>query len=260
MIRIAHISDLHFGRADEALREPLLQAIEAARPDLVAVSGDLTQRARRGEFAQARAFLDDLPAQWLCVPGNHDIPLDRPFLRVLRPFARYKRAVGDTLAPRCDLPGLVVQGLNTADPFAWQRGRIRRRELREACAAFAGTHAVRIVVAHHPFKHSPETHKTLMKGAERALDALVDCGADIILTGHLHRWRTEPFLSRRGGGRLLQLHIGTGLSTRLRGEDNDFALLDFEGRRCEVTRMIARHGTFVPAEKTQFDLADRKPD
>jgi 3',5'-cyclic AMP phosphodiesterase CpdA len=252
---LVHVSDLHFGRADARLETPLIDAIADAAPDLVAVTGDLTQRARDHQFARARAFLDRLSAPWICVPGNHDMPLDRPFARLVRPFSGYRRHITANLAPHRVLPGLNVQALNTADPFAWQRGRVRRRQLRAACAAFPGTPGLRVVLAHHPFQHSPETGKTLMKGAGPALDALADCGADVILSGHLHRWRAEPFLSRRGAGRLMQVHIGTGLSTRLRGEENDFAILDTEAESCRVTRMVARQGAFEAERIIRFDTA-----
>jgi len=81
MRTIVHLSDLHFGRIDPLLPEPLVESVEAVRPDLVAVSGDLTQRARTEEFEQARAFLDALPSPQIVVPGNHDVPLYNAYLR-----------------------------------------------------------------------------------------------------------------------------------------------------------------------------------
>src|SRR3954463_7318803 len=70
--RLAHLSDLHFGRVDPAAVEGLVRSLEDARPDLIVVSGDFTQSARTGEFRAARAFLDRLPAPTFAVPGNHD--------------------------------------------------------------------------------------------------------------------------------------------------------------------------------------------
>ena len=123
-LRLLHLSDLHFGRVNPGLVAPLLQAVQGLAPDLVVISGDLTQRARAAQFAQARDFLDRLGVPWLAVPGNHDIPLDRPVLRVLRPFGGYRRAICRDLAPVADLPGLSVLGFNTATPRHWQAGRI----------------------------------------------------------------------------------------------------------------------------------------
>jgi len=97
--RLAHLSDLHFGRVDPAAVEGLLRSLEAARPDLVVVSGDFTQSARTGEFRAARAFLDRLPAPVFAVPGNHDLPQWNPVERLLRPYDRYRRFIGEELEP-----------------------------------------------------------------------------------------------------------------------------------------------------------------
>ena len=93
MRTLAHISDLHFGRLDRAVLPALARAIRAARPDVVVVSGDLTQRARRREFAEAREFLDCLPEPQIVVPGNHDVPLYDVASRWLRPLASYRHHI-----------------------------------------------------------------------------------------------------------------------------------------------------------------------
>ncbi|MFP4045282.1 MAG: metallophosphoesterase family protein [Rhodosalinus sp.] len=244
MRRIVHLSDLHFGRETPELLAPLLAAVREAEPDLVAVTGDLTQRARRAQFEAAAHFLDALPAPVLCVPGNHDIPLDRPDLRLLRPFARYRRHVSRDLAPVWQDPALMVQGLNTADPLAWQRGRVRRRHLRRACRAFPGSGRLNVLLAHHPFGQSPGSGKKLMRNARRTLETLADCDAHLVLSGHLHRWLAEPFVERKGGTRVLQVHVGTGISTRHRGQGNDFAVITLDRGQIGVTRMLADQGRF----------------
>ncbi|MGD0565613.1 MAG: metallophosphoesterase, partial [Roseiarcus sp.] len=93
MRTIAHLSDLHFGRLDRAIPPALIAAIDAAEPDVVVLSGDLTQRARRREFDDAREFLDDLPSPQIVVPGNHDVPLYNVVARTLTPLARYRRTI-----------------------------------------------------------------------------------------------------------------------------------------------------------------------
>jgi 3',5'-cyclic AMP phosphodiesterase CpdA len=70
---LVHLSDIHFGRVNPSLLAPLVKTINEIEPDLVAVSGDLTQRARSHQFREARAFLDSLPQPQIIVPGNHDI-------------------------------------------------------------------------------------------------------------------------------------------------------------------------------------------
>jgi 3',5'-cyclic AMP phosphodiesterase CpdA len=255
MARLIHISDLHFGRTRSELLRPLIDLLNGIDADLIAISGDLTQRARSSQFRAARAFIDRLQAPMLVVPGNHDVPLDAPLTRMFFPFRRYRKWIGRELEPHFENDEITVTGMNTVNPYAWQRGRVGGRALRRVCDAFAAEgERVRIVVAHHPFEHQPTDTKVLMKGAEKAADALAECGADIILTGHLHAWRAEPFAERVGRRGALQVHAGTGLSTRLRGEENDFNLLTVRPGEVAVDRYAAGHGaeTFEHVQRAVF--------
>ncbi|WP_238364127.1 metallophosphoesterase family protein [Mesobacterium pallidum] len=233
MTRLIHLSDLHYGRDDPELETPLLDTIAELDPDLVVISGDFTQRARRSQFARARAFLDRIAAPTLSVPGNHDTPLDNLFLRFLRPFHRYKRAIDRQLEPVHEGDGIIVAGVNTVNRFAWQRGRMSRHTTARVCRVFDEVpDKVQIAVLHHPLEHGPEVDKRLMKGARAALQSLAECGTDVVLSGHLHEARAQPFSTAPG---LLFVQAGTGLSTRLRGEPNTFNLLDIDGSRIAVT-------------------------
>jgi 3',5'-cyclic AMP phosphodiesterase CpdA len=255
MARLIHISDLHFGRTRSELLRPLIGVLNDLKADLIAISGDLTQRARSSQFRAARAFIDRLEAPLLVVPGNHDVPLDDLFTRMVFPFRRYRKWIDRELEPHFENDEVTVAGMNTVNPYAWQRGRVGSRALRRVCAAFAAEgDRVRVVVAHHPFEHQPTDTKTLMKGAGKATDALAECGADIILTGHLHSWRAEPFAERVGRRGALQVHAGTGLSTRLRGEENDFNVLTVHPAEVTVDRYTAPHGadTFAHAQRAVF--------
>jgi 3',5'-cyclic AMP phosphodiesterase CpdA len=114
MRRIAHLSDLHFGRTDPAVVEALVAELNADPPDLVAVSGDLTMRARRREYRAARAFLDRLRAPVLAVPGNHDITAHWLHERFLDPLGRWRRFIADEPEPVWADDELAVVGVNTA--------------------------------------------------------------------------------------------------------------------------------------------------
>jgi 3',5'-cyclic AMP phosphodiesterase CpdA len=254
MRRIAHLSDLHFGATRPELLDALVERVNAASPDLVAISGDLTQRARSHQFREARAFLDRLEASWLAVPGNHDVPLHNLASRVLDPFAGYRRWIGSDLEPRFADDEIAVVGLNTVNPLRWQRGRLGRRATRRFRAAIGSDASVhtRVVVAHHPFEHLPGESKALMRGARRGIEALAASEADIVLTGHLHAWRAEPFAaaSRLGA---LQVQAGTGLSTRLRGERNDFNLLTLRPGEAVIEHFVAQDdGDFAPLAELVF--------
>src|SRR5215213_12041328 len=99
MRTLVHISDLHFGRLDPRTVPALRDAILASRPDILVVSGDLTQRARNAQFASARRFLDSLPVPRVVVPGNHDVPLYNLMARWLWPLAAYRRHIEDDIEP-----------------------------------------------------------------------------------------------------------------------------------------------------------------
>src|SRR6478752_716554 len=110
MATIAHLSDIHFGRVEPRLVTALVRTIAAVAPDLVAVSGDLTQRARRSQFQAARRFLDLLPFPLLVVPGNHDVPLYNLPVRLLDPYRGYRRYIQQDLEPVFESHEMIAVG------------------------------------------------------------------------------------------------------------------------------------------------------
>lgn len=252
MTRLAHLSDLHFGRARPELLAPLATAIGEAKPDLVVVSGDLTQRARTREFTEARHFLDSLGARWIAVPGNHDIPLFQPFTRLTRPYRKYRECISLDLEPVVETKDMIVAGSNTSDPLVHQRGKVRAGSMRRICQLFEAAEPakLRIVVAHHPFEQHAGADKMPMKRAGQGLDRLAECGTDVILSGHLHMWHTGAFVTRPDRAGPIQVHAGTSLSSRLRGEVNDFGLLDVATDHLKVTRMA------VPKDGATFEARE----
>jgi len=259
MPRLIHLSDLHFGRDRPELAPQLLAAVTRLAPDLALVSGDLTQRARPGQFRAARAFLDRLPCPWLAVPGNHDTPLDNMAMRVLLPWRRYRRHIGAELAPGAALPGVTIVSANTATPLRWQGGRIWpwtvARLVRALSAAPEG--AIRVLMVHHPFHQPPGTGKAPMQGAKPALDRLARAGVDLVVSGHLHSWSAAPFVTRDREHGLIELGAGTGLSDRLRGQENDFNQIDLGPDRIGITRHVADGDGFSAVESRLYRRAGR---
>ena len=254
MRRILHLSDLHFGRDRPELLRPLIDTVNALAPDLVAISGDFTQRARLRQYRVARTFLSLLEPPFLAVPGNHDTPLDNVLVRLAAPWRRYRRYIHPELEPSWEDDEIAIVGINTANPWSWQRGKVGRHTIRRVCDAFEGNRGRRmhLAVLHHPLEHGPQVNKRLMRGARGALRRLGACGADIVLSGHLHSWHARPFTEAQG---VLFVQAGTGLSTRVRGEPNDFNLLSIEGRRVEVERWAAGEGeaSFRPTRPVTFE-------
>lgn len=255
-MRLALLSDLHFGRADPDLVEPLLLSIDAADPDLVVIAGDFVQRARAEQYAKAKAFLARLSQPWLAVPGNHDIPLFNIIERIRSPRKAYRKWISEETEPLLETETAVIVGIDTTHRYSHQRGILRPRQISYVADIIRRHQAERtvIVVAHHPFHQSEDIEKRLMLGAPRALRKWADAGRHMILTGHLHRWKVEPFITRKNQSSTLQVHCGTGLSTRLRGEPNDWALIETDGTDVTITRILTSDGadSFVPARRYHY--------
>ncbi len=241
MRSIIHLSDIHFGSVDPLVINPLVEMINGLKPDLVAVSGDLTQRARSHQFKEARAFLDRLPKPQIVVPGNHDVPLHNVFARFLQPLRKYQRYVTDDLRPFYHDDEIAVMGVNTARSLTIKGGRINEEQvawMRERLGA-CDREVVKIVVTHHPFD-LPEGHneRNLLGRARMAMEALASCGADLFLAGHLHISHTTHSATRYKikGHSALVVQAGTAASTRDRGEANSFNLIRVDRPHIAIER------------------------
>ncbi len=239
---VAHLSDLHFGAALPELVDALAACIAGINPHVVAVSGDLTQRARRGQFRRARAFLDALPGFHVVVPGNHDVPLYNVLARFGDPLRGFRRHITVDRTPHfCDAE-IAVVGANTTRSFTIKDGGLRPADVRlvSELLAEAPADAVRIVVCHHPF--DPPSGRggrwTAPAPDVDAVNTLVARGADVFLTGHLHlTYVGHTAIRYRIGGRsAIVVEAGTATSFRGRGEVNSFNVLRIDGARVRVER------------------------
>ena len=241
MRRLVHLSDIHFGSVDQNILLPLIETVQRMEPHLVVVSGDLTQRARPSEFEEARAFLNRLPQPQLVVPGNHDVPLYNPYSRFVDKLKRYQRYITPDLEPSHVDEEIAVVGINTARAWTWKGGRINPRQIariREALCSL-GPEVIRIVVTHHPFDLPQRFADAHLVGRARvAMGYLAECGADLLLAGHIHVSSvssTFPRYQIAGHGALV-VQAGTATSTRARGELNSFNSLQIEEGRIAVER------------------------
>lgn len=264
MRRILHLSDLHFGRINPALIDPLMKIVREVDPHLVAISGDLTQRARSYQFLQARSFLDALPKPQIVVPGNHDIPLHNPFARFFEPLTKYRRYITNDLQPIYEDDEMVIAGVNTARSLVFKGGRINESQverLRDKFCSF-GRGVVKAVVTHHPFD-LPEGHneRALVGRARMAMTGLAQCGADLFLAGHLHISHTGHTKRYNiEGHSALVVQAGTATSTRERGEANSFNLLHIAYPRIIVEKFTWDTPTtsFVVSTREQFMQVDER--
>jgi len=254
---IAHISDLHFGREDPPVVEALVAELGARRPTLVAVSGDLTQRARTHEFRAARAFLDRLPGAVLVVPGNHDVPLWDVVSRFARPLRKYRRYVTEDVAPFFHREDLAVMGVNTARSWTVKNGRISWEQIEEVRARFAPLppRVFKALVTHHPFMPMPDDPDPALVGRGlQALHAAEAVGVDLLLAGHLHRnfsgdVRAHHLTLRRS---ILVAQAGTAVSLRTRGEPNTYNWLTVDPPRLAIEVRGWDKGAFAALSVTRW--------
>ena len=243
MRTLVHLSDLHFGRVDAAILDPLAALVSGLAPDVVVVSGDLTQRARAAEFEQASAFLERLPQPRIVVPGNHDVPLHRVWERFLSPLGKYRRHIGPDLEPAFVDDEIAVIGINTARSLTFKNGRINASQVEAIRRRLAPLDAAltKVVVTHHPFDlpHEPGNSK-LVGRARLAMEAFAACDVDLLLAGHFHTSHAGNTSSRYEfpGYAALVVQAGTATSTRGRGESNSFNVLRIAWGEIAVQRHV----------------------
>lgn len=243
MKTVVHLSDLHFGRTDSRVVAALESLVNHLMPDVVVVSGDLTQRAKPAQFREARRFLDALPRPQIVVPGNHDVPLYNVFQRFVQPLHKYRRFINVDLEPFHADGEIAVAGINTARSATFKNGRINALQMQRLHERFAplDRSLMKIVVTHHPFD-LPEGHgeARVVGRAEAAMRVFQKSGADMLLSGHLHTSHVGNSEQRYplGGCGMLLVQAGTATSTRNRGETNSFNVIRVADATVDVERWI----------------------
>ena len=231
MLTVLHISDLHFGAPYvDHVGEAVIRAAHEMATDVIVASGDFTQRAKRSEYENARAFLDLLPQQPLVVtPGNHDVPLYRIFERIAAPHRNYQDFISPELNSVYRVENAVIVALDSTSPHrAITNGRLSRWQLDFCERAFADTPpaAARIVVTHHHLAPAPDYEGgEVMPRAKRAMDRFAALGVEMILGGHLHRayignsLDVYPGIDREHG--IIIVQSGTTTSRRGRARERE---------------------------------------
>lgn len=272
-MKILHLSDVHFGPPYLSnVGAALLQTAPAINPDVVVVSGDLTQRAKPEQFQQAARFIEQLPdVPRVVIPGNHDVPLYRIVERLTDPHRYYRQYISNELNTVLQTPEALFVGLDSTAPrSAISNGRIHPSQLEFCCDAFDSVpkDLAKIVVAHHHFAPAPDyLHDRTMPKAKRAINLFVKLGVELILGGHLHRafiGNTLDFYP--GSGRahgIVIVQCGTTTSRRGRGrekEKNSFNEIDVTDQTIVVTHHIFddQTGQFARLSRHEFARGGRR--
>ena len=231
MLNILHLSDLHFGQPYlPRVGEAVLRTAHAMGPDLLVISGDVTQRAKRREFEAVRAYFDRLPdIPRIVVPGNHDVPLYRVWERLWCPHRLYQQYIAQTLNTVVRRDDAIIVALDTSSPYrAITNGRIRAKQLDLCTEAFthAPANVYRIVVMHHHLAPAPDYDTSeMMPKAKQILETLTALKVDLIMAGHLHRAYIGNSLDIYGGADrehgIIIAQCGTTTSRRGRARERE---------------------------------------
>jgi len=247
---VLQVSDTHFGTEQPPVVEALVALARQQRPDLLLLSGDITQRARPAQFRAARAFMDRLGAPLLAVPGNHDIPLFDLWTRLRRPYARHLAAFGAELEPVHCSSDLMVLCVNTTRAWRHIQGEVSALQIERVARRLEGAAAeqLRVVVVHQPVAVTrAEDVVNRLRGHAAALQRWAAAGADLVMGGHIHL----PYvLALPGLARpLWVVQAGTAVSARVReGLPNSVNLLRW-GAHCAPGCCLVEQWDYAAAQR-----------
>ena len=260
-VQLAHLSDLHFGAASSAAIDALHDDLAKRDPEMVVITGDLTQAGRKKEFEEAREFLSNLKAKTFIVPGNHDLPVRNLWARFVAPYNRFQRYISDSINPVWTDNRFALIGLNSARRAAlgvnWSYGRLSRRQIDDAITQLQNADAacIKIIAAHHPFIRGPgKAGARIVKRGGEAMSEFACNGLDIILTGHVHLSKAEIIAT--GSRNIIVIQAGTAVSGRTRGEPPSFNVIAASPSCVEVEAVTLREKLFRSAKKNSFVRAD----
>jgi len=251
MRRIVQFSDVHFGVENEQAVAAALDFTRATPPDLVLITGDITQKGYRREFAAAVEWMRAMPEPVFLVPGNHDVPYWDMVARVFHPWRRFEQMTGHPAVDHeFSIPGLEVRGVNTARGWQarpnWSKGVIDLEQTRRASEALskAPDGALRILACHHPLIEmigGPMTGE--VKRGNEAAQIMAESGVDLVTTGHVH----VPFALPIQLGDKCSYAVGCAtLSKRERGTPAGFNVIEWDEDSIHVTAQAWTGSHFEP--------------
>jgi len=254
MKRILHLSDLHVGTEWPNSLVLLAEDIQKNHPDLILISGDLTQRARPSEYKKIHAFLKSIHHQpILCVPGNHDIALYNVIERFFYPFYRYNKWIKKHFLQYFVDDDLAILGINSVTPFKPMGGFVTEEQLTLVRNFFScqAEHKIKIIVMHHNLISS-ERHK-IINDAEKIITVFAQSHVNLVISGHIHYACIEQVKRGYITRPLYVVTAGTAISTRT-SEPNSYNIIDFEDHAFKLSVREFDLKQFTTKKETQFKL------
>ena len=254
-MKLIQISDLHFGMHREELIQPFLQELGRIKPEVILITGDLTQRAMKEQFYQFQQFLKKLPGLVLIVPGNHDVPLYpyQFFIRMLSPFKYYKRFVSSELTAHFESSEARILGVNSVNPYRIKKGRLSENTMKEVKAYFAEPFSgLNLLFFHHNFDRLEGAHKPL-ENFEELISYLKTSSINVVCAGHSH-YANINLIEKNNKQACVFLHAGSLLCTRSKDRLNSFYQLETTNQRCQIKYHVFQDVRFIIKSEQEFGI------
>ncbi len=253
--KIIHVSDPHFGTEDQKIKNDLIAEINRQTPDIVIISGDLTQRALKKQFLQAKDMIDSILFPKIVIPGNHDIPAYNIFERFISPLRKFNKYISAERYPKFDAENISIIGVNTSTPFRSQRGKITDKDIAHLKSHFSKkpqANVKGVVIHHNAFPFEGLKGNSALTNTIKFIDEMNKCGVDLIFAGHLHRSIVHTFHEASVENNLLMLQAGTAISKRLRKEHNTFLIAVTEREKITINFMVYNGKNFENTNRKTF--------
>ena len=260
MTVLLQVSDPHFGTERLPVVEALVQLARKLNPQVLLLTGDITQRATRKQFSAARAFVERLNVPTvLAIPGNHDIPLFNWVARALTPYGHYISSFGSNLEPEYEDNDVLILALNTTCWYRHKDGEISAEQIERVARRCEGARSdkYRMVVVHHPMAvTTARDRENVIHGHEQAIRRWAAAGVDVVIGGHIHLPFVLPLHERRQELQkpLWVVQAGTAISHRVRPDTaNSINVFRVGGRVKEMKSSADWALRYCELERWDFD-------